>query len=138
VFRFGRKPTFLFFTYWQFIVGFCISFAQSFTVYAALYFLNGSGSLINFMVASVIGERLIDVSYTANGISGLSGLSPNAPNMSFRAAYRDSWIISNKKRNIPLQKYYHNPGSGRFKPSPQSPTALSRKRLKTKQQAELF
>ena len=62
-FRFGRKPTFLFFTYWQFIIGLCLSFAQSFTSYAIFFFLSGTGAFINYMVAAVIGKRLIYISH---------------------------------------------------------------------------
>jgi len=86
--RFGRKPTFLFCTFWQFTVGFCLSFVQSYTVYAILFFLSGSGSTINFMVATVIGERLIEVSYTAYYMSGW--LLPNEPKRSLIDAYRAS------------------------------------------------
>jgi len=45
-----------------------MSFAQTFKVYAILFLLNGSVSLINFMVASVIGKWLIGVSYITNGM----------------------------------------------------------------------
>ena len=60
--RFGRKPCFLLFTFWQFIFGMMLSFTSNATFYAVMLGLCGIGHLLNYKIATVIGKlQQIDI-----------------------------------------------------------------------------
>nr|XP_026695760.1 organic cation transporter protein-like [Ciona intestinalis] len=57
--RFGRKKVFLIFTAIQFIAAMSMSFSNSVITYAVMLFISGSGSLVNFMAAVLLGVEMV-------------------------------------------------------------------------------
>ena len=57
IFRFGRRPVFVTFTFLQFLMMLFQSFSVNTSMYVVLNFFNGMTNLVNFMSGFVLGKQ---------------------------------------------------------------------------------